>query len=58
MGSLTLAMLVAIVVGIVCIRIILKSSYEPPTPWECVTCGASNTPSAPQCSQCGMEPQD
>jgi hypothetical protein len=55
MVSLTLTMLVAIVIGIICIRITLNSSYEPPAPWECDTCGDGNAPSALECGQCGME---
>jgi hypothetical protein len=57
MGSLTLTMFVVVVLGIICIKVTLKSTYEPPAPWECVTCGESNVPSVFQCSQCGMERQ-
>jgi hypothetical protein len=57
MGSLALTMLIVCVIGIICIRITLKSSYEPALSWECDTCGESNAADLPDCSQCGMERQ-
>jgi hypothetical protein len=58
MGSLALTMLVVSVLGLVCIRITLKSTYEPALSWECVTCGGSNASGFFECTECGMERQD
>ena len=62
MGSLFFAMLAVIAIGIICIRITLRSTVETAASeqaasWECATCGAGNPSSLHHCSQCGMEPQ-
>ena len=57
MESLVLAMIVVTVIGIMCIYITLKSSFEPAVSWECDTCGIHNASGLVQCSQCGMERQ-
>jgi hypothetical protein len=58
MGPLTFSMLVVFVVGIICIKITLKSTHEPAVSWECVTCGENNASGIFECSECGMERQD
>jgi hypothetical protein len=58
MGSLALTMLVVSVIGLICIRITLQSTYEPALSWECVTCGGNNASGIVECSECGMERQD
>ena len=57
MGSLTFAMLFVIVIGIICIRITLKSATgpEPAASWECDTCGLDNPSDVLCCSECGMD---
>jgi RNase P subunit RPR2 len=55
MGSLALTLCIAFVIGIICIRITLKSTYEPDLSWECVTCGGNNAFNIGECSECGME---
>lgn len=57
MGSLAFTMLVVFVIGLICIKITLKSTYEPAVSWECVTCGGSNASDVFECSECGMERQ-
>jgi ribosomal protein L40E len=60
MGSLTLAMLIVCVIGLICIGISTKSSAEPASSesassWECETCGAANPSNWQACRDCGME---
>lgn len=58
MGSLMVAMLVAVVIGMICIGMTLKWPADEPEPaasWECDTCGTDNPSQVLQCRQCGMD---